>query len=121
MRMAKPTLRDSFFGWLGVSAAPSGPDPRQRQQLIRERMLHELMRDAQASASRLAGRISVAHDVETLWYLRSELMQTLCRARGEAGARAAITQITELFEGLLPSSMMPGQRPRRPSRVQPAH
>lgn len=106
MRLAKPSLRDSFFGWLGVPAAPQDEDVRERQREIRERMVTELMDHPQVGANRLIARIHAAQDIEELWYHRPELMMALCRARGESDAAAALSEITELFDGLMPASMM---------------
>jgi hypothetical protein len=122
MRYSKNTLRDSFFGWLGVAAPQPPLQPQQQQhaeaglKLIRRRMLQALMTGGPFGASDLCGRLVTAQDVQALWYQRTDLMQVLCRSQGEAQARAVLSDITRLFEGLLPAAMMlsaSNQGPRR--------
>jgi hypothetical protein len=106
MRYAKPTLRDSFFGWLGVSQPTPALDVRERQQQIRQRMIEALLAEATAGSGQLATQINGALDVDALWYQRTNLMQALSRIRGEEYARSVLAEITELFEGLLPAGML---------------
>ena len=114
MRYAKPTLRDSFFGWLGVSAPAPEPDPGEQLQCIRERMLDELCDCYPAGGVELSRRIRLTRDVAGLWYHRVSLMQVLSPIRGEAHSGAVLAEITQLFEGLLPAGMVcPGPVARR--------
>ena len=114
MRIGKPSLRDSFFGWLGGAASPERSDAQRRTHRIRERMLRELMQGRAGGVSVLARQIAMAADAQTLWYFRSELMQALSRRRGEAAAAATLAELTPLFHGLVPASLMPGGAgPRR--------
>ena len=57
MRYGKPTLRNSFFGWLGAAVQAVGPDANERTMHIRKRMLDELLTEPSAGASRLTRRI----------------------------------------------------------------
>lgn len=50
-------------------------------------------------------RVSYANDIQDLWYLRGDLMAILANLYGEALARVQLTQISEMFKGLLPSGL----------------
>lgn len=115
MRSGKPTLRDSFFVWLGKPVPPDAADTQETLQQIRDRMMDALIDDPSAAAARLMGRILHADDALALWYCRSDLMQALSHRLGEATARAVVADITGLFDGLVPPSMLsarPGLRRR---------
>lgn len=88
MRIGKPSLRDSFFGWLGGAASPERSDAQRRTHRIRERMLRELLQGASGGVFVLSRQIAVAPDAQTLWHCRSELMQALSSRCGEAAAAA---------------------------------
>jgi hypothetical protein len=104
MRHPRSTLRDSLFGWL--TARPSPVDARRQEARIRERMLEELLHETVAGCGWLATRIHEAADVEALWYQRTSLMQALSRTQGEAHAAHVLAEITQMFEGSLPRSMV---------------
>ena len=77
-------------------------------------MLRELMQGPAGGVSVLARQIAMAADAQTLWYIRTELMQALSRRCGEAAAAATLAELTPLFHGLVPASLMPGGAgPRR--------
>jgi len=66
-------------------------------ETVRQAM-RELVQEAPgASSARLMGAIERAHDVRTLWFLRSPLMQALATRRGELGAREAVAELDQLF------------------------
>ena len=50
-------------------------------------------------------RLSYAKDVQTLWYLRSDLMGVLANRKGEATATDQLRDITQLFQGLVPKGL----------------
>lgn len=50
-------------------------------------------------------RIRFAEDAKQLWFLRGELMAALASMGDEASARQKITQISDMFRGLLPSAL----------------
>lgn len=54
---------------------------------------------------RIDQRIRYCQDANTLWHLRSELMQVLSAHHGEREARCQLDSISALFDGLLPSGM----------------
>lgn len=113
MRYGKPTLRNSFFGWLGVAdpgqspaPAPAAAEVQAGTLCLREHMLALLPRNLDdPGVAGLACRLRRAPDALSLWYCRSELMQLLCLYRGEAGARAGIDGLAPLFKGLVPAGM----------------
>ena len=114
MRQAKPSLRQSFFGWLeSVSPSPA-PDKARRVAAIRERMLREVMATSSAEGAFLVRRIATADDVQGLWYARADLMQAVGPVRGEARARELLAELTAMFDGLMPASVMASAG--RPSR-----
>jgi hypothetical protein len=66
-------------------------------EAVRQAM-RELVQEAPgATSARLMGSIERAHDVRTLWFLRSPLMQALATTRGELGAREAVAELDGLF------------------------
>lgn len=50
--------------------------------------------------------VAQARDIQTLWYLRSEVLRLLCEFYGEQGAREQIDRITQMFQGVVPDSFM---------------
>ena len=51
--------------------------------------------------------IGVATDIQTLWYLRSDLMSLLADYCGEGAAREQVSVITEMFRGIIPHGQFP--------------
>lgn len=54
--------------------------------------------------------VSRATEVQTLWYLRSDLFSNISAHCGEQAARDKLTVITELFRGVVPHNQMPNRR-----------
>ncbi|NML84681.1 hypothetical protein [Polaromonas sp.] len=54
---------------------------------------------------RIDQRIRYCQDANTLWHLRSELMQVPSAHHGEREARCQLDSISALFDGLLPFGM----------------
>ncbi len=50
-------------------------------------------------------KLTYANDIQDLWYLRGDLMAAISQIEGETVARAKLSEITELFKGLLPRAM----------------
>lgn len=98
-------LRSSFSALLGGSASAPAPVGEVSLEDIRQTM-HELARlDRSERAAKLGRRIRYASDVETLWFMRGELMGLLARIRGEAAALEEIERLSNLFSELLPSGL----------------
>ncbi|MEY4736210.1 MAG: hypothetical protein RL302_529 [Pseudomonadota bacterium] len=51
--------------------------------------------------------IGVATDIQTLWYLRSDLVGLLADYCGEGAAREQVSVITEMFRGIIPHGQFP--------------
>jgi hypothetical protein len=54
--------------------------------------------------------VTRADDVQTLWYLRSDLLRVLADSHGESAGRGTLHDISELFRGLVPQNQMPTTR-----------
>jgi hypothetical protein len=52
-------------------------------------------------------KIAKAGDVQTLWYLRSDLLNLISEQVGERSAHQKLLVITEMFRGLVPDRQMP--------------
>jgi hypothetical protein len=64
------------------------------------------MRASYAPRPVLWGRVIAAQDLQSLWYLRGDVMMYLSSYIGESQARARIQPITEMFRGLLSDSQL---------------
>lgn len=73
--------------------------------LIRQAMLDAIGPSGASTFPVVQLRVSYANDIQDLWYLRGDLMATLANLYGETLARAKLTQISEMFKGLLPSGL----------------
>jgi hypothetical protein len=51
-----------------------------------------------------------AVEVQTLWYLRSDLFGLLSAYCGEQAAQKELGVITEMFRGIIPNDQMPNRR-----------
>jgi hypothetical protein len=104
MRWLKP-VRNSIYGLLGHAPAPTDSVLEDGTEDIREAMLGLLGEAGIKSFPPLTRRIRYAADIQSLWYLRGELMGAMAALHGEATARAKMQEISEMFQGLLPGSM----------------
>ncbi|OYT94117.1 MAG: hypothetical protein CFE43_00670 [Burkholderiales bacterium PBB3] len=73
--------------------------------LIRQAMLDAIGPSGASKFPVVQLRVSYANDIQDLWYLRGDLMAILANLYGEALARVQLTQISEMFKGLLPSGL----------------
>ena len=103
-------LRDSIYGLLGHSSQPSESMLVNRMEDIRETMLDLLGDEGSRFHPNVIRRIRYASDVQSLWYLRGDLMAVLAGVHGEASARRQVRTITDMFRGVLPSSLTPRTR-----------
>ncbi len=105
----KTKLRSSFSGLLSTHAVPAAAAPPGDGGVtledIRQVMLEMTTADKSERAVKLARRIRYAADVETLWFMRGELMALLARTRGEAAAWDELASLSALFTDLLPSGL----------------
>lgn len=71
-------------------------------EAVRGAMLRMLDEYSGTGHVQLDLRISDARDLETLWYLRPELMNAISASRGEAVARNCVDRVTVHFNGYRP-------------------
>lgn len=57
-------------------------------------------------------KVIYAASIQTLWYLRTDLMAFLSEHHGEALAREKVAEITEKFRGAMPREQMPKKKTR---------
>ncbi len=100
-------LRNSFYTFWGMGRARVNGAQKQQLEAVRAAMLASLCRVASQDAPALQRRMARAEDVQTLWFLRAELMGVLASGEGESAARTQLDQITQMFHGLLPKSLVP--------------
>lgn len=81
---------------------------------VRARMLDLLARHEGGDFYRVAERIRYADEMESLWYLRQDLLAALSAVRGEAAARREVAPLNALFKGMLPHAMTAAPRQRAP-------
>ena len=105
MSWLPPKIKSSIYGLLGNPAPPSDSLMESSTDDIREEMLALLGDDAPKKFPTLTRRIRYAADIHALWYLRGDLMAALATVRGERAAREKIGELTQMFKGLLPSSL----------------
>ncbi len=55
----------------------------------------------------IARRVLYAPDIQSLWYLRSDILTLLAHVLGENEAHTRLSQVTTLFVGLLPAAQKP--------------
>jgi hypothetical protein len=84
-----------------------------RIEHIRDAMLRELstLEDHhQNDALKIWSDIVRASDIQTLWYLRSDVLRLLADFHGEPEARKKLDQISAMFRGMVPDNQMPSAR-----------
>lgn len=84
-----------------------------RVENVRSAMLDALSdtdKNESMGASKIWADIARAADVQTLWYLRSDVLRLLSDFHGEQFARNQLDDITEMFRGVVSPSQMPDRR-----------
>lgn len=99
--------RSSLLRLLAFGRAADSATERDRLGLerVRAQMLQLLSRHEGATFYRVAERIRYADEMESLWYLRQDLMAALSAVHGEAVARQRVAPLNALFKGLLPAAL----------------
>jgi hypothetical protein len=99
----------SFAALLGESTVL---DMDGRVEDVRDAMLQVLSPhvDYDAAVPKVWTSITRATDIQTLWYLRSDLLGVLADRGGEPEARESLSRITEMFRGAVPDTQMPKAR-----------
>lgn len=94
-------LRQSFWALLGSQETETPRVVVERVRLAMRCAVEEhLGRDVEPLQSQLA----YAQDLESLWYLRPELMNAIAAECGEAQARNCLMGLTSLFKGHHPGA-----------------
>ena len=109
MRWFKPNLRNSLHAIFSASLQASprdDPDTIVTIEDLRLRMLDLLATEPESERlTTVRRRIRYAVSVEALWFMRGELMAVLSRSLGEAAALEQISDISEMFDDLLPEGL----------------
>ena len=113
MRWNKPYVRgSSLHGLLGRDAPASTAWVRDQQlEEVRRAMISSLAGFSGCEVARMNIRLRYAGDIESLWYLRTDLQSTLAPLQGEPCAKNVIDEVTLLFQGLLPRTLGTPVRP----------
>ncbi len=113
MRWNKPNIRNNLHDLLGRDKPSSTAWVRdQGLETVRQAMLKNLMGLSGCEVARMNMRLRYAADIEALWYLRTDLFNTLLPYRGQAVAQTLLDQVTPLFQGLFPMSLRAPLQPR---------
>lgn len=105
MRWTPSALMTGMQSLLGSFAHGTGARSIQALDDIRHAMLDGLTRPDIQTPSKLELRVTYAHDLHDLWYLRGDLMAAIAALHGESAARQKLTEISNMFKGLLPKSL----------------
>jgi hypothetical protein len=99
---------------LARESGSSNVDTENRVNEIRQAMLDCIFDCLPHTAAppAILQKIQFATAIQTLWYLRVDLMALLSEHGSETLAKAKIAAITDMFRGLLPNAAKP-TRPRR--------
>lgn len=95
----------------------STPNPAARNRIgdIRQAMLESLAGVAAShQLTKVSARILYAPDIQSLWYLRGDVMTLLAETLGESAATQRVATISAMFSGLLPAAQK-----SRPNRLHP--
>ncbi|RFO95424.1 hypothetical protein DIC66_18190 [Rhodoferax lacus] len=82
---------------------------------IRDEMLDcmELFLNPKTERPPVWARVQYADDIQSLWFLRSDLMHMLCDHCGETLAAIKVDTLTALFRGHIPKAQFASARRRR--------
>jgi hypothetical protein len=96
----------SLIGLIGEPA--SNIDFKSRIEGIRQAMLDSMTEFlvGKATQSAIWDKVRYAPSIQTLWYLRIDLMAQLSAHCGESVAAETLSTITEKFRGVLPPNQM---------------
>lgn len=100
------SLKNSFYNIIGVDSARADAGRAQQLEQVRFAMLACLEKVDGFDGPALQRRLAYAKDVQSLWYLRADLMGVLANRDGESAARSQMEQIAPLFRGLLPKGLV---------------
>lgn len=113
MRWARTTLRNSFFGWVANHQPGAPASPEARVESIRHALLSSLSEMTSERDQELGRRLRATEDISSLWYARSDIMHSLAARLGEVAAKERMSEITAMFDGLLPAALTTAKKKRR--------
>ncbi len=96
-----------------LTGKPSAIDAVARTQSIRLAMLDALScidKNGLMGSTKAWSDVASAADIQTLWYLRSDILRLLADFHGEQVARGKLDAMTEMFRGIVPANQMPSRR-----------
>jgi hypothetical protein len=107
MRSFKPNLRGSIHAIFSLSHPSVPPTAAMEVSIedIRRSMLELMTAVEDARFPQVVRRIRYAPDVQSLWFLRGDLMAALASSHGEATARQMLETLSEMFDDLLPGAL----------------
>jgi len=107
MRWFKPNLRSSLHAIFSSGHPESAPTATMEYSIedIRQAMLGLMTDLHDAHFPQVVRRIRYATDVQSLWFLRGDLMAVLAGSHGEAAAREKLDMVSCMFEDLLPDGL----------------
>jgi hypothetical protein len=110
MRWFKPAIRNSISALLGSDIRRDTPDS---MECVRQAMLGALGVEGARLNPKLSRQLQYLHDIQALWFARSELVAVLSSLHGEARAVAMVRELTPLFEGRVSPALLESARARR--------
>lgn len=111
MRKTISRFKSSFSALLTDQTTIIDADARTED--VRAAMLDALShidKNELMGSSRAWADIARASDIQTLWYLRSDVLRLLSDFHGEQAARNKLDAMTELFRGIISPNQMPSRR-----------
>lgn len=110
MRWFKPGIRNSISALLGSEVRKDSPEALEP---VRKAMLAALGTEGAMASPQLTRRLNYLGDAHALWFARSEMMAVLSQLHGEAKAVDTLHNLSPVFRGLLPNSLIDSCRLRR--------
>lgn len=107
MRWFKPNLRSSLHAIFSPGYQEAAPTATMEYDIedIRQAMLGLMTDLNDKQFPQVVRRIRYATDVQSLWFLRGDLMAVLAGSHGEAAAREKLDRVSGMFENLLPDGL----------------
>ena len=105
MNWIQAGIRKSIKGLFSRSVEISAATLEYRTEQIRETIFLSLGDFGRKQYPLVCQRLRYAEDVNSLWYLRSEVMAVLSAKQGEKAAKREMLRISKLFRGLLPAGL----------------
>ncbi len=88
-------LKNSFWSLLGQAEAEA---PEAVLERVRLAMQAAVLEQLGYDGFELMLRVRFARDIESLWYLRPDIMNAIATRQGEAAARSCMNGLTALFK-----------------------